>query len=197
MLNRYAPATLGPSSSACTTTSSEGRAGRLEEEVRKGWKFLRRAGHDRVDREPARGQAVLAEFADGPEIRGAEKGGPVVAAPIELALAGFLNAKAGEARATGQLVCGRIRRHVEIGVVVDDLASRSALDDMHPDRALEEPSEVEERRREAAGSVREQGEIGLEADASVLVVVDALEHLGGGDRSGPGKARPPLRPHAP
>jgi hypothetical protein len=90
----------------------------------------------------------------------------------------------------------RIRRHVEIGVVVDDLARLSPLHRVHPHGLLEEAAEVEERDRIVARAVGPQGEIGLELDLAVGVVVDLLQDLRvrprrrivgrGGERLGPG-----------
>ena len=72
---------------------------------------------------------------------------------------------------------GRAGRHVEIGVVVDDLPGLAALDDVHPHRSREIAPEVEEGHRKVARSVRPQGEVGLEADLAVGVVVDLRQDL--------------------
>ncbi len=139
------------------------------------------------------------ELADSAKVRGAEERHPVVATPVELAPAAFLQAKAGETRIVGQAPRRRIRRHVEAGAIVEDLAGAAALRHMHADGPLEEAAEMEERDRVRARPVRPQGELGPEADLAVDVVVDRLEDV----RRRPGRgrvagfrqvARPPLQP---
>ena len=149
----------------------------LDIEVGEVGKLLRPVGDRDVDRDAARRQAVLREFADRAEIGGAEEGDPVVLVPVERAVARLLDAQAREARALRQLARRRIGRHVEIGLIVDDLARRVAVDDMHPDRLLEEQAEVEEGHRKSARPVGEQRIVVAVADLSPLLVVDLLQHL--------------------
>ncbi len=144
--------------------------------------FLRPVGDGDVERHPAGREAILPQFADRAEIGGAEKGDPVVLAPVEGPVARFLNAQAGEARARRQVARGGIGRHVEIGLLVDDLARLAALDHVHPDRLLEKQAEMEEGDRERAGPVGEQGVGVLVADLAPFLVVDLLQHLGRGPR---------------
>ena len=140
--------------------------------------LFRTVGDRDVERNSARRQAVLVEFADGAEISGAEKGDPVVLAPIERAVARLLDAQTGEAGALRQTMRHRIGGHVEIGLVVDDLARLTVLDRIHVDGLLEEQAEVEEGDGKASGSVGEQGVVGAKADLAPFLVVDLLNDVG-------------------
>ena len=131
-----------------------------------------------VERDAARRQAVLVQLADGAEISGAEKGDPVVLAPVERAVARLLDAQAGEAGALRQAVRHRVGGHVEIGLIVDDLPRLAVLDRVHVDGLLEEQAEVEEGDREAAGTVGEQRVVGAIADLAPFLVVDLLHDVG-------------------
>ena len=124
----------------------------------------------------------MVEFADGAEIGCAEERHPVVLAPVELAAAGSWKRKPGEAGIVGQLARGRIRRHVEIGVVVDDLARLALLHHVHARGLLEIASQMEERDGKLARPVGPQGQIGLELDLAVGVVIDLLQDFGRGAR---------------
>ena len=150
---------------------------RLDIEVGEVGKLLRPVGDRNIERDPSRRQAILPQFADRAEIGRAEKGDPVVLMPIQRSIARFLNAQAGEANPFRQIVRRRIGRHVEIGLVVNDLARVAALDDMHPDRLLEKQTEMEEGHRKPARSVGEQCVIVAVADFSPLLVIDLLQHL--------------------
>ena len=150
---------------------------RLDIEVREVRKFLRPIGDRNVNRDAARGQAVLREFANDAEVGRAEEGDPVVLVPVERSVARFLNTQAGEARALRQIARRRIGRHVEIGLVVNDLARIVAVDDMHPDRLLEKQAEMEEGHRKLARPVGEQRVVVPVAYFSPLFVVDFLQHL--------------------
>ncbi len=57
-------------------------------------------GRRRVDGDAAGRHAVLPEFAEAREIRGAEEGDPVLGAPV-VALARFVQPEAGEAASEG------------------------------------------------------------------------------------------------
>ena len=59
-------------------------------------KFFRLAADGRINRNAACREAELIEFADGAEIRGAEKRHPIILPPVELAVTRFLKTKAGE-----------------------------------------------------------------------------------------------------
>jgi hypothetical protein len=152
---------------------------------------------DGVDREAPRGKSVLGKFPDGPEIGRAKKSDPVVAAPVEPAVAGFLEAESGKPGPGRQLAGGRVRRHLEIARVVLDLAGRPTLHDVHADRLLEEAAEMKERDREAARPILEEGQVGLVAEPAMLVVIDPEQHIRlRRDRSriGPGRQVPHPRP---
>ena len=140
--------------------------------------FFRPIGDGDVERHPAGRQAVLPQFADRAEIGGAEKSDPVVLAPVEGPVARFLDAQAGEARPRQQVARRRIGRHVEIGLLVNDLARLAAFDHVHSDRLLEKQSQVEEGDRVRAGTVGEQGVGVLVADLAPFFVIDLLQHLG-------------------
>ena len=154
----------------------------LDIEVGEVGKLFRPISDRNVDRDAARGQAILPEFADRAEIGGAEEGDPVVLVPVERAVSRLLDAQAREARALRQIARRRIGRHVEIGLVVNDLARLAAVDDMHPDRLLEKQAEMEKCHRKLARSVGEQGEIVAVADFPPFLVIDLLQHLWRGTR---------------
>src|SRR5277367_1653919 len=97
--------------------------------------------------------------------------------PIQRSIARLLDTQAGEANSFWQIVCRRIRRHVEIGLVVNDLASIAAVDDVHPHRLLEKQTEMEECHRKSAGSVGEQRIVVAVAYLSPFLVIDLLQHL--------------------
>ncbi len=169
----------------------------VEEELGEDREFLGLARHRHVERGAARRQAVLVQLADGAEVGGAEEGDPVVLAPVEAVLvveAAFLEAEAGEARALGQLARRAVGRHVEVVGIVDHFLRLTLVDHVHAHRRLEVAAEVEEGHRVLAGAVGEQGQIGLEVDLAVGVVVDTLQHLArqrhrrgvglGGERAG-------------
>ena len=140
--------------------------------------FLRTVGDRDVERDAPRRKAVLPEFADGAEIGRAEESHPVVLAPVQFAPARLLDAKPGEARALRQLMGRRIGRHVEIGLLVDDLARLVALDHVHADRLLEEEAEVEEGDRERSRAIGEKRVLVAEADLPPFFVIDPLENVG-------------------
>ncbi len=144
--------------------------------------FLRPIGDGDVERHASGREAVLPQFADRPEIGGPEEGDPVVLAPVERAIARFLDAQAGKARSRRQVARWGIGRHFEIGLLVNDLARLAAFDHMHADRLLEKESEVEKGDRERAGPVGEQGVGVLVANLSPFFVIDLLQHLGRGSR---------------
>ena len=149
----------------------------LDIEVGEVGKLFRPVGDCNVKRDAARRQAILREFADRAEIGRAEEGDPVVLMPIQRSIARFLNTQAGEADPFWQIVRWRIGWHVEIGLVVDDLARCIAIDDMHSDGLLEKQTEMEECHRKSAGSVGEQRIVVAVADFSPLFVIDLLQHL--------------------
>ena len=155
---------------------------RVDIELGEVGKFLRPVGDRDVERHPAGRKAVLPQFADRAEIGGAEKGDPVVLAPVERPVARFLDPQTGEARPRRQVARRRIGRHFEIGLLVDDLARLAAFDHVHADRLLEKQSEVEEGDREGAGSVGEQGVGVLVFDLSPFLVIDLLQHFRRGPR---------------
>jgi hypothetical protein len=156
-----------------------GRPGRLEIDMGEAREILGGAEHRRVDGDAAGGEPVLIELADGAEIGCAEEGDPVVPAPIERAVAGLLEAEAGKAGIVRDAMGGRIRRHLEIGAVVDDLARLPALDNVHADRRSEIAAHMEEGDGEFARPVRPQREVGPELDLAVGVVVDLLQDFRG------------------
>ena len=96
-------------------------------------------------------EAVLEKLADRAEIGCAEEGGPVVLAPIDRPGAALLEAEAREARAFGHVVRRAVDGHLEVGLLVEDLASLPAVDDVDRDATLEERPEMEERGRERGG----------------------------------------------
>ena len=140
--------------------------------------LLRSVGDGDVERDAAGREAVLPQFADRPEIGGAEKRDPVVLAPVERPVPGFLDAQAGEARSRRQVARRGIGRHVEIRLLVNDLSRLAAFHHMHADGLLEKQSEVEEGDRKRTGPVGEQGVAVLIFDLSPLLVIDLLQHLG-------------------
>ncbi len=148
---------------------------RFEPEMGEGREFLGLAGFGHVDGNAARGQPVLVQVADGAEIRCPEEGNPVVLAPVACLLvaeAAFLEAEAGKAAARRQLVRGAVGRHVEVGVVVDDLAglggaALGALDHVHAHRRAEVRAEVKEGNRELPGATGKERVVGAEADLAV------------------------------
>src|SRR5690606_34201308 len=124
---------------------------------------------------------VLVELADGAEIGGTEEGDPVVLLPVQLlapgagmAGAALLEAEAGKADAGGQLASRRVRRHLEIARIVENLARLAALHHMHPHRLLEEPAEMEEGHRPGGRPLRPERHLRPEPDLAMRVVVDPV-----------------------
>ncbi len=149
----------------------------LDVEVGEVGKLFRPISDGDVERDAARREAVLPEFAYRTKIGRAEKGDPVVPAPVKRAVARFLHAEAGETGALRQIASGRIGRHIEVGLLVNDLARHVALDDMHSDRLLEKQTEMEERHRIRARPVGEQREVVAVADLAPFLVIDFLQDV--------------------
>ncbi len=141
--------------------------------------FLGLSSDRRIERDAARRQTVLMQFANGAEIRGAEKGDPVVALPIQLLVVfGFLHAKAGEADPLWQVAGNRGRRHVEIALVVDDGAGLIALDHVHLDRFAEEHAEMKKRHGKALRPIGVECVRGVELDLAPGLVIDFSDDFG-------------------
>ncbi len=123
----------------------------------------------------------MIQFADGTEVRRTQEGDPVVLLPVELFLvaqAAFLEAEAREAAVARELARGAVGGHVEVRLVVDDLARFALVHHVHAHRCAEERAQVEERHRKLAGAVGEQGVGGVELDLAVGFVVDLGEDVG-------------------
>lgn len=86
--------------------------------------------------------------------------------------------EAGEARALRQRPGGRIGGHLEIGLIVENLARLPGLDDMHRHGLLEEHAEMEEGDAEAARPLSEQGLIHVEVDLAPILVVELGQNVG-------------------
>ena len=158
------------------TVSDSGRR-RFEEDVREIREFLGFAEDRDVHRQAPGREAILVELADSAEIGCAEERHPIVLVPVKLAVAGLLEAETGEPRIVGEPASGRIGGHVEIGVVVDDLARLPLFHHVHPRGLLEIPPKMEECNGELARAVGPQGQVGLELDLAVGVVIDLLENF--------------------
>ena len=83
----------------------------LDIEVGEIGKLLRPVSDRDIERDAARGQAILVQFADGAEIGGPEEGDPIVLAPVERARFG-LPGRGGPAKPAPSAACarGEIRR---------------------------------------------------------------------------------------
>ena len=134
--------------------------------------------------EPACGQAVLVELADGAEIRGAEKSDPVVLVPIEFSVAILLQAEPGETRPFGQAARDRVGRHVEIIRAIDNFPRLVMFDGVHFYRLLKEHAEVEKGGGEVAGALRSQRCLGTKAYLPMRGIVDLRGDVGRGARRG-------------
>ena len=132
-----------------------------------------------IERNAACGKPVLPQFADGAEIGSAEKGDPVVLVPVERPVLGLLQAEAGKADALRQLARGRVRGHVEIGLVVEDFARLPAFDEMDLDRLAEELAEMEEGHRALLRPGRIDRRPVIVADLAPFLVVQLLHDLRG------------------
>ena len=160
---RYAPVTLGAVHQRVDRVRV--RAGPLDPEFGEVGEFLA-ARQPGVDREPARGQAVLVLRAGGAEIGGALERHPV-AGPARRH-----RAEPGDAERGGVALFGLEQVAREL-----DAARLPVLDDVDRDRHRRIAAE-----REQADTAR-QRLVGAEADAADLVVID---RGGGGDLGGSG-----------
>ena len=68
-------------------------------EVREIRKFFLALGDRHIECDGSRGKPILALFADRTNMMSTEESDPIVLAPVERAIAGFLDAQTGEARA--------------------------------------------------------------------------------------------------
>ena len=120
-----------------------------------------------VDRQAARGLAVLALDADRAEIAGAQEGGE-----IALGVLAGVEAETGEAQVGRQgLAVQAAAPAVEHARVVGDLAGLAVGQFVHAHRRFEEQAQVEELGEELAVAAAPQGVVAVEADRLVLVPV--------------------------
>ncbi len=144
-------------------------------EIRKFFRFVR----DRhIERDRASRKPILALFANRAKIIGAEKSDPIVLAPVERAIARFLDAQTGEARALRKFLGNRILRHFEIALIVDNFPRAACVDDMHFDRFLKKHSQMKKAHRKPARPVGEKRMVHVELDFSPGLVIDLGNDIG-------------------
>ena len=154
---------------------------RLEPDMGEVGEFFGLAGLCHIQGNRPCRQAVLVQLADGPEVRRAKKGHPVVLLPRQpglVAQAAFLDTKAGEPAVTGQGMGRAVARHIKVRRVVDDLAGDAVVQHIQPDGRAKKRPQVKECHRELAGAFGEQGVLGFEADLAMGGVVESRQQRG-------------------